>query len=72
MNMSYCRFQNTEIDLNDCLDTLRSEEKLSEDEQIACRGMFMSFLDFCYDKGIIDDINGIDEKLDKFMENFQP
>ena len=33
MNMSYCRFHNTVIDVRDCLDALcYDEEKLSEEE----------------------------------------
>lgn len=29
-NMSYCRFINTRTDLNDCLDLLRHDERMSE------------------------------------------
>ena len=31
-NMSYCRFHNTRLDLEDCIDALRNEERLSSDE----------------------------------------
>ena len=31
-NMSYCRFRNTEIDLEDCLDALNMQEELSREE----------------------------------------
>ena len=42
MNMSYCRFQNTVRDLDDCLDALEEIDfdlkKLSKDEaEAACR-----------------------------------
>lgn len=30
-NMSYCRFQNTRQDMEDCLDALRNEKRLSSD-----------------------------------------
>lgn len=57
-NMSYCRFTNTRTDLNDCLDTLRRDERLSEMEVRAGRNMFMEFLTFCRDYDIIDDYDG--------------
>ena len=34
-NMSYCRFQNTLGDFEDCLDALDSEKAMSDDEQRA-------------------------------------
>lgn len=41
MNMSYCRFQNTVIDLADCMDALQEIDydptKLSADEEQAAR-----------------------------------
>ena len=41
MNMSYCRFQNTVIDLADCMDALEEIDydltKLSADEEQAAR-----------------------------------
>ena len=41
MNMSYCRFQNTVIDLADCMDALEEIDydltKLSADEEKAAR-----------------------------------
>lgn len=53
-NMSYCRFTNTRIDLNDCLDALRRDERMSGMEVQAGRNMFVDFLGFCRDYGIID------------------
>lgn len=53
-NMSYCRFQNTRRDVEDCLDALRDEKRLSTDEAKAGRWMFDDILDFCRDMGIID------------------
>lgn len=53
-NMSYCRFQNTRADLEDCLDALRSEKSLSNYEAMAGRHLFDEFLSFCRDQGIID------------------
>lgn len=41
MNMSYCRFQNTVLDLADCMDALQEIDydltKLSADEEQAAR-----------------------------------
>ena len=39
-NMSYCRFHNTNIDVDDCI------EALSDDEFIACKNMFENVLEF--------------------------
>lgn len=53
-NMSYCRFHNTRLDLEDCIEALRNEERLSSDEAKAGRHLFDDFLSFCVDQGIID------------------
>ena len=45
-NMSYCRFTNTRTDLNDCLDSLRHDERMSEMEVREGRNMFEEFLTF--------------------------
>lgn len=52
-NMSYCRFRNTRDDLNDCLDALREDKLMSEDEAKSGRRMFEEFLDFCRENLII-------------------
>lgn len=57
-NMSYCRFTNTRTDLNDCLDSLRHDERMSEMEVREGRNMFEEFLTFCQEYGIIDDYAG--------------
>ena len=53
-NMSYCRFQNTRSDMEDCLDVLREEKPLSRDEANAGRWVFDDILSYCRDNGIID------------------
>ena len=45
-NMSYCRFHNTNMDVNDCIEALYEETKLSDDEFIACKNMFENVLEF--------------------------
>lgn len=57
-NMSYCRFTNTRTDLNDCLDSIRRDERLSVMEMRDGRKMFEEFLTFCRDYDIIDDYDG--------------
>ena len=53
-NMSYCRFQNTRIDLRECIDALEEGSVLSDEELIACNLMFMNVLDYFADNGIVD------------------
>ena len=45
-NMSYCRFHNTNMDVNDCIEALYEGTKLSDDEFIACKNMFENVLEF--------------------------
>ena len=68
-NMSYCRFHNTKIDLEDCLDTLREGEELSKEEYRAMKQMFKNFFDFLYDEGIIDNDAETEESLKEFFES---
>lgn len=71
-NMSYCRFHNTNIDLRDCLDTLReNDEVLSESEFYACKEMFREFIGFCCDEGIIEDDGDLDDRLEEFFEKIR-
>lgn len=48
-NMSYCRFTNTRSDMDDCLNALCRDERLSAMEARAGRNMFKEFLTFCRD-----------------------
>lgn len=68
-NMSYCRFTNTRADLNDCLDSLRRDERLSKMETHAGRNMFMEFLTFCGDYDIISGYDG--EMLDALFDGLR-
>lgn len=56
--MSYCRFQNTRSDMEDCLDALREEKRLGSDEARAGRWMLDDILSYCRDAGIIDSYDG--------------
>lgn len=65
-SMSYCRFQNTRHDMEDCLDALRDETRLSSDEAKAGRWMLDDILNYCRDNGIIDSYDG--EMLEAIFE----
>ena len=76
-NMSYCRFANTRIDVEDCIETLReaewSEERISEDEIGYCRMMFDNIIDYLDEEGLInefdwDKYSRWKEKLIEFCE----
>ena len=53
-NMSYCRFQNTRRDLQDCIDALDNYEELSMEEFKACKHMLEDIFDFFARCGIVD------------------
>lgn len=53
-NMSYCRFHNTNLDVNDCIEALYEETKLSDDEFIACKNMFNNILEFFEDYDVCE------------------
>lgn len=65
-NMSYCRFHNTKMDLDDCLDALREGDELSKEEFRKCKQMFKNFVEFLTDEGVVDDYE-IDDKLEDFF-----
>ncbi len=62
-NMIDCRFTNTRYDMEDCLDALREEKRLSDFEMRAGRNMFRDILEFCQEQGIIDAFD------DEMLEN---
>ena len=68
-NMSYCRFHNTRLDLEDCLDAINNEERLSEEEARAGRLLFDDFLSFCKERGIIEDFD--QEEIDTMFSRLE-
>ena len=66
-NMHYCRFQNTRNDLDECLDSLRDEEELSDDEARAGKRMLENVFDFFVEVGIIEDEYEAKERLDDYI-----
>lgn len=67
-NMSYCRFNNTKMDLEDCFDALREGATLSNEEFRKCKQMFKNIIDFLEDEGIIEDDGELDDKLEEFFD----
>ena len=72
-NMSYCRFENTEIALNECLNALDEaidgENELSEDEYMACRRLFKTFVNYLYENDIIGNDGDLEENLEDFLSS---
>ena len=68
-NMSYCRFRNTMMDLDDCLEALEYREELSKDEFDACKRMFKKFIGFCLDEGIVEQDGEIDDRMGEFFDS---
>ena len=65
MNMSYCRFQNTLVDLRDCLAAMQEEDmsELSKEEKRAkdqlvevCRDIIDESEGSCYDESDVEDM----------------
>lgn len=53
-NMDYCQFQTIRRDMEDCLDALHAENRLSREEANVGRWMLEDILSYCRDTGIID------------------
>lgn len=62
-NMSYCRFHNTRLDMEDCLEALRYGEISSEEELRYCKWMFSSIMDYFIEEGVDIDEEAFDEWL---------
>ena len=70
--MSYCRFSNTEMALDECLDELNNGNKLSGEELESCKNMFRKFIDFGCNEGIVYDEDGeLDDRLEDFFEGIK-
>lgn len=73
-NMSYCRFHNTRIDMQECIEDLTNRDISSDEEKRAAKNMIVEFLDFCVGEQIIEEydedevnstINACKEKRDE-------
>ncbi len=69
-NMSYCRFHNTRLDLQDCLDAISDCASTSAHEVKTGRLMFDDFLSFCQENGIIDsyDMEAVEAMFEGMVE----
>lgn len=71
INMSYCRFHNTNLALEECLEDLVNGQPLSEDELYECKSLFENVVDFLEGEFIEIDRNAFNEwlaSLDKYCE----
>lgn len=66
-NMSYCRFWNTKIDMDDCLNALWDGETLGGDELMACRHMFQNVLEYFEDICVIEEVDW--NEFEKWIES---
>lgn len=66
-NMSYCRFWNTKIDMDDCLNALWDGATLDGDELMACRHMFQNVLEYFEDICVIEEIDW--NEFEKWIES---
>lgn len=71
INMSYCRFHNTNLALEECLEDLVNGQPLSEDELYECKCLFENVVDFLEGEFIEIDRNAFNEwlaSLDNYCE----
>lgn len=71
INMSYCRFHNTNLALEECLEDLVNGQPLSEDELYECKSLFENVVDFLEGEFIEIDRNAFNEwlaSLDNYCE----
>ena len=64
-NMSYCRFQNTVIDLKDCYENMDDDE-LSDDEKKAKERLIDLCVDIALDFGA-----GINREVEEIEDSYQ-
>ena len=69
-NMSYCRFENTLIDLSDCLNSLEERNVSSDSERIKVKKMLNRICKFLESEGVIKnfDQSKITEIIDECKE----
>ncbi len=69
VNMSYCRFHNTNLALNECIDALVENENVSEEELKSGKIMFTNFCTFLLENGMIEDFN--QDTIEDFFDNYE-
>ena len=53
-NMSYCRFENTNQDIKDCINALEERNISSQSEKRAAMKMLQNVLNYCLEESIIN------------------
>jgi GTP cyclohydrolase I len=54
--MSYCRFENTLSDLEDCIQAINDRDSLSEREADALEAMLQAIGELLEDEGLVDEL----------------
>ena len=69
-NMSYCRWHNTRIDVNDCFESFWDGRELSEEEYRCAKWMIKDICEFLVDTGVIEDYDCTElfMQLDELLE----
>ena len=68
INISYCRFYNTKLAVDECLNEIyEGEHGLSVEEANSAIKMFNDILEHCLDNGIIENYNNI--KISEMIYN---
>lgn len=71
-NMSYCRFENTKHDLNDCINAIVDREKISDNEAHHAKWMMQNIVDFLNDECLLTEDNTFDEEaFDRIIKEMQ-
>jgi len=65
-NMSYCRFENTSMDLNDCLNALEKRNISSDSEKRKAKKLLVNICEFLIAEEIIEEYD--QDKIDQIIE----
>ena len=70
-NMSYCRFHNTRLDMDDCIEALKRAEwdgeTISKEEIRYCKWMFDNIIEYLDDEGLLEEFDY--EAYDEWKSN---
>jgi len=57
MNMGHCRFENTNMALQECIDAIDENRVYTGGEDSEAKELITKFLEFCEENGLIDDFD---------------
>ena len=67
-NMSYCRFENTLGDLNDCVEALNNNNVSSDREKIKAKGLLKLMAEFVTEEGLVNEEGEVDyDAIEEFI-----